>query len=168
MATHDQWAALADLDSDEERQDAIRLHLTALAECPPAARDEGVRRLLLAEGTRSAIKQQLLVLGRFRAWLTMPPDAVVALAASIEGARMTLGGPAAMGSAKADRRAGRELSVDDAARLVAMLPGFRDQLPERTLASLDMAAASRSGFRVSGGPPVLGTTRGPVHFGRTR
>ena len=161
MAADDPWAALADLEDEGERRDAIGAYLTSLTELAPGDLDEGVRSLLATEEAASGFVRQRLVLGRFQAWLEMPPAAVTALAASMATARDMMEGPAAMGSMTADQGAARALSLDEVTRLVAVLPAFRSVLSERTLAALDGSANEADAVAH---PPPAATPRRP--FGK--
>ncbi len=161
MTADEPWAALADLEDEEARREAIQSRLTALAEGPPSERDEGVGSLLEAEDSLSSITRQRLVLGRFQVWLTMPPEAVAALAASIATAREAMGGPAAMGSTTADQRAARELSVDEARQLVAILPSFRTLFTEQMLAAVDGTAKKATDVAEAPTPTAASAPRRP-------
>ncbi len=144
MAADDQWAAFADLEDKGERRDAILAYLTSLTELAPGDLDEAVGNFLATEGAASGFVRKRLVLGRFHAWLELPPAAVTAMAANIATARDAMEGPEAMGSATADQAAARDLSLDEVTRLVAILPAFRSVLSDDTQAKLDGATDEAS------------------------
>ena len=157
MTADDQWAALADLEDKGERRDAILAYLTSLTELAPGDLEEAVGSFLTTEGAASAFVRKRLVLGRFQAWLEMPPGAVTAMAVNIATARDAMEGPEAMGSTTADQAAARDLSLDEVTRLVAILPAFRSVLSDDTLAKLDGAA--NEGSAVAQPPPAAGPRR---------
>ena len=144
MAADDQWAALADLEDEGEQRDAILAYLTSLTELAPGDLEEAVGSFLTTEGEASGFVRKRLVLGRFHAWLKMPPAAVTAMAANIATARDAMEGPEAMGSTTGDQAAARDLSLDEVTRLVAILPAFRSVLSDDTQAKLDGATDEAS------------------------
>lgn len=157
MAADDQWAALADLEDEEERRDAILAYLTSLTELAPGDLEEAGGSFLATEGAASGFVRKRLALGRLHAWLEMPPAAVTAMAANIATARDAMEGPEAMGSATADQAAARDLSLDEVTRLVAILPAFRSLISDDTLAKLDGATDEASA--VAQPPPAAGPRR---------
>ncbi len=134
-----EWTSFADLPEDA-RVSGMRARFQTIATQPDDSRVAAVKALLDAELALDDQRLATLTQGRYRAWIGMDADTVVAISECIADVRNQMTGPQAMRSITAGQTAATALSAEEIVTLAALAPSFRDALPNEMRDAMEAIA----------------------------